>query len=241
MVGMPMASDWWWRASLLCLHLTEQHRGNRGWEELQRWWEMPVPGVVDVNDTSPVLVHLQGGAGLPGHQEGLAMAFLSSSHWPTGLLSLGQKLLFIYFFFLSWKLVKDSAEATLDTGRETTWDTERGRQPPRGGFDELPGRECDVPAREHHLPSSHRTRGWRRSQEPEDPRSRCLAGGTRALLSASPLAQKHRAEGSAPSTVSTHEADIPAGGVCGFNPEAFTATQRRALSHFLTHLLLASP
>lgn len=52
---------------------------------------MPVREVVDVTSASPVMVRLQGGTGLMGYQEGLAMATPSSSQWHTGLLLLGQK------------------------------------------------------------------------------------------------------------------------------------------------------
>lgn len=79
MMGMPVAWGGWWRASLLHLHLGDQRRGNQSSEELRHWWEMPIPGAVDVNGVSPVLVHLHRGTRLPGHREVLAMAFLSSS------------------------------------------------------------------------------------------------------------------------------------------------------------------
>jgi len=82
----------------------------------------------------------------------------------------------------------------LDAGGETTWDTERGHQPPRGGSGELPGSEHHGPAPEHHPPSSHRTRGCQRSWQPGDPHSRRLVGGTQPLLSNSPGAKQHRAE-----------------------------------------------
>lgn len=60
MVGTPMAWNWWWRASLHHLHhlLAAGTGGNQGWEELQHWWERPVPRGTDVNSASPMLVHL---------------------------------------------------------------------------------------------------------------------------------------------------------------------------------------
>lgn len=100
MVGTPMARNWWWRASLHHLHLGDWHGGNQGWEELQHWWERPVPRGMDVNGASPILVHLQGGRGLPGGQEGLAMAFPAGSHWSTGLTLTGAEVAFYLFFFL---------------------------------------------------------------------------------------------------------------------------------------------
>lgn len=164
MVGTPMAWNWWWRASLHHLHFGDWHRGNQGWEALQHWSERPVPRGMDVNSASPMPVHLQGGTGLPEGQEGLAMAFPAGSHWPTGLTLTGAEVAFYLFVFpLSWKLVKDSVEAALDTSGEMTWDTERGHQPPQGGFDELPGRDHNMPAPEHHPPPSHHTWGWQRS------------------------------------------------------------------------------
>lgn len=66
----------------------------------------------------------------------------------------------VLFCFLSWKLVKDSAETMLDPGGEMTWDTERGQQPPWAGLMSCQA-ECDLPAPEHHPPSPPHTQGCR--------------------------------------------------------------------------------
>lgn len=66
-----------------------------------------------------------------------------------------------------------------------------GQRPPRGGFDELPGAECDLPALEHHPPSSHCLGAGRGAG---DPQSHHPTRGTLPLLSLSLWAQKHWAE-----------------------------------------------
>lgn len=229
-----MAWGWWWGASLAPSPPRRPAQGEPGWGraapvgEAHSWrhgceWCQPRPAA------SPRRKGATRPSGRVSH--GFSVGQPLARRAP-----LAGAVVAFCLFFPSWKLVKDSAEAVLDAGEETTWDTERGHRPPRGGSDELPGRECDPPALEHHPPSSHCTRGWQRRRGTLAAVTSSVGPGLCSLL---PLWHRSAEPSGTPSTVSTRKADIPTRRVCGFSPEAFTATQGKAFSNsFPTHIII---
>lgn len=124
----------------------------------------------------------------------------------------------------------------LDPGGETTWDTERGHQPPWAGLMSCQAGSaiCQPRSITHHHPHTCRGGG---AEGPSQP-SPCW--GDPALLSASPLARKHQAKRciEPPSPSPPTGQDPPAGGGCRLSPNISNATWRRALplSQPVSHL-----